>query len=263
MKGGLDELRAKAENPFFRAPHSPFYLSEPFDPGASRADLLCRLKSRLAQLDVLCLDKEATLRPGEIWWPRKAWLNEFSKIIRRFSSLHRRGRKELWSCIKALDNRYSELKLGGKIERLVDRAAKLRNEPAAFAIERQAIAGNRAAHGCFTALQRCHDGRSKISSENWEPYRAILRPPPTETCAAKAEQLIADWWRDDLSPEKPWDDLALWLSAIGNPTLAAKLVGPNSPDFFYATLSEHGNRRRSKALVQRNIDMRYAICHRQ
>ena len=108
----------KAENPFFRAPHSPFYLSEPFDPGASRADLLCQLKSRLAQLDALCFDKEATLRPGEIWWPRKAWLNEFSKIIRRFSSLHRRGRKELWSCIKALDNRYSELKLGGKIERL-------------------------------------------------------------------------------------------------------------------------------------------------
>ena len=41
----------------------------------------------------------------------------------------------------------------------------------------------------------------------------------------------------------------LWLSTIGNPSLAAKLVGPNSPYFFYATLSEHGNRRRSKALA--------------
>ena len=262
MKGGLDELRAKAENPFFRAPHSPFYLSEPFDPGASRADLLCSLRADWHNW-TCCVRQGSHIAS---WRDLVAEEGMAQRILQNYSEIlfiTPAGRKELWSCIKALDNRYSELKLGGKIERLVDRAAKLRNEPAAFAIERQAIAGNRAAHGCFTALQRCHDGRSKISSENWEPYRAILRPPPTETCAAKAEQLIADWWRDDLSPEKPWDDLALWLSAIGNPTLAAKLVGPNSPDFFYATLSEHGNRRRSKALVQCNIDMRYAICHRQ
>jgi hypothetical protein len=244
------EIPNKVENPFLRPPYwSPGYVPEPLDPGASRADLLHRLKACITQMHTFCYDKEATLRPGEIYWPRKAWLNELSKIIRRFSSFHLRGGNELWSCVKALDNRRSALKLSGKIERLVDRAAKLRNEPAAFAIQRQAIAGNRAAYGCFAALQRCHAGRSKILSENWEPYRAILRPPPAETCAARAEQLIADWWRDDLSPEKPWDDLALWLSTIGNPSLAAKLVGPNSPYFFYATLSEHGNRRRSKALA--------------
>ena len=200
-------------------------------------------------MHTFCYDKEATLRPGEIYWPRKAWLNELSKIIRRFSSLHLRGGNELWSCVKAIDNRRSALKLSRTIERLVDRAAKLRNEPAAFAIQRQAIAGNRAAHRCFAALERCHHGKSTFASEDWEQFREILQPRSDETCEAKASQILADWWRDDLSPEKPWDDLALWLSTIGNPSLAAKLVGPNSPYFFYATLSEHGNRRRSKALA--------------
>jgi hypothetical protein len=71
----------------------------------------------------LCFDKEATLLPGEIW-PSEPWLDELSQIIWRLSSLHRQGGNDLWSCIKAIDNRYRTLKLSGKIERLVDRAGK-------------------------------------------------------------------------------------------------------------------------------------------
>jgi hypothetical protein len=152
-------------------------------------------------MHTFCYDKEVTLRPGEIFWPRKAWLCELSECIWRLSSLHRRGRNDLWSRVVAIDNRYPALKLSSKIEKLVDRAAKLYYEPTASAIQRQAIAGNQAAHDCFAAVQRCHDGRSKISSENWEPYREILRPLPAESCADKVEQLVADWWRNDLSPD--------------------------------------------------------------
>ena len=200
-------------------------------------------------MHTFCYDKEATLRPGGIRWPRKAWLDELSEIIWRLSSLHRRGGKDLWSCIKAIDNRYSTLKLSRKIEKFVDRAAKLYYEPLAIAIQRQAISGNQAAHGCFAALQRCHDGRSKISSENWDPYREILRPLRDETCAARAEHLVADWRRDALSPEKPWDDLTSWLSTLGNRPLAEKLIRPDSAYAFYAIVSEYENRSRPKKLA--------------
>jgi hypothetical protein len=106
--------------------------------------------------------------------------------------------------------------------------------------------------GClslFAALQRCHDGRSTISAVDWEPYREILRPLPTQSCAVRAEQLVAEWWRDDLSPEKPWNDLTSWLSTIGNFSLAARLTRPDSVYFFYAIVSEHENRRRAKTLA--------------
>jgi hypothetical protein len=144
----------------------PFCIRQTLKPGASTADLVHRLKASLAQMRKLCFDKEATLLPGEIW-PSEPWLDELSEIIWRLSSLHRRGGKDLWSCIKAIDNRYRTLKLSGKIERLVDRAGKLYREPAAIAFQRQALAGNQAAYHCFVALKRCHDGRGEISSENW------------------------------------------------------------------------------------------------
>jgi hypothetical protein len=200
-------------------------------------------------MDTLCFDNEVTMRSGEIFWPSQPWLDELSEIIWRLSSLHRRGCKDLWSCIKAIDNRHRSLKLSGKIERLVDRAGKLYREPAAIAIQRQALAGNQAAYHCFAALQRCHDGRSTISAVDWEPYREILRPLPTQSCAVRAEQLVAEWWRDDLSPEKPWNDLTSWLSTIGNFSLAARLTRPDSVYFFYAIVSEHENRRRAKTLA--------------
>jgi hypothetical protein len=244
------EIKDKAENPFLRPPYwSPGYVPEPINPDASKADLRHRLKACITQMHTFCYDKEVTLRPGEIFWPRKAWLCELSECIWRLSSLHRRGRNDLWSRVVAIDNRYPALKLSSKIEKLVDRAAKLCYEPTASAIQRQAIAGNQAAHDRFAAVQRCHDGRSKISSENWEPYREILRPLPAESCADKVEQLVADWWRNDLSPDKPWNDLASWLSTIGNACLVAKLVGPDSPYFFYATLSECESRRRRRTLA--------------
>jgi hypothetical protein len=244
------EITDNAENPFLRPPYwSPGYVPEPVYLGASKADLLHRLKASLAKMSSLCLDKEATLRPGGILWPSQPWLDELRGIIWRLASLHKRGGNDLWSCILAIDNRYPALRLSRKITKLVDRAAKLYCEPLAIAIQRRAIPGNQAAHRCFAALERCHDGKSTFASEDWEQFREILQPRSDETCEAKASQILADWWRDDLSPEKPWDDLALWLSTIGNPSLAAKLVGPNSRYFFYATLSEHENRRRSKALA--------------
>jgi hypothetical protein len=241
------EITEKVENPFLRPPYwSPGYVPEPVNLGASKAELLDRLKACLTQMGSFCSDVGVTLRP---LWPSQAWLSELSTIIRRLSSLHRRGGKDLWSCIKAIDNRHRSLKLSGKIERLVDRAGKLYREPAAIAIQRQALAGNQAAYHCFAALQRCHDGRSTISAVDWEPYRKILRPLPTQSCAVRAEQLVAEWWRDDLSPEKPWNDLTSWLSTIGNFSLAARLTRPDSVYFFYAIVSEHENRRRAKTLA--------------
>ena len=227
MKDGREKLRDEAENPFLRAPDSPFYIRQPLKPGASKADLLHRLKSSLAQMSTLCFDREATLRPGETSWPSEPWLDELSEIIRRLSSLHQRGGKDLWSRIKAIDNRYGTLKLSAKIQKLVDRAGKLYREPAAIAIQRQALAGNQAAYHCFVALKRCRDGKSEIASENWSEYRETLQPRPAESCEAKAAQLVIDWLRDDRSPQKPSDHLASWLSTIGNPSLAAKLMRPD------------------------------------
>jgi hypothetical protein len=240
---GEMNLCAEAENPFLRAPHSPFYVPEPFKPGASKAELLGRLKTCLAQMDALCFDKESTLRPGDIFWPSQPWLEELSEIIWRLSSLHRRGGKDLWSCIKAIDNRYRTLKPSGKIERLVDRAGKLYRESAAIAIQRQAIAGNQTAYDCFAALKRCHDGKSQIASENWAQYSEILQPPSVESCEARAAQLVIDWLLDDLRPKKPWDCLASWLSTMGNPSLTAKLM---RPDNFYALVLGSGKQIRPK-----------------
>ena len=242
MNNGNAEIPNKLENPFLRAPDSPFYIRQPLKPGASTADLVHRLKASLAQMSKLCFDKEATLRPSEIW-PSEPWLDELSEIIWRLSSLHRRGGKDLWSCIKAIDNRYRALKLSGKIERLVDRAGKLYREPAAIAIQRQALAGNQAAYHCFVALKSCHDGKSEIASENWSQYREILQPRPAESCEAKAAQLVIDWLLDDLNSKKPWHCLASWLSTIGNPSLAAKLLRPDSAN-FYALVFESGKQRR-------------------
>ena len=228
------EIPNKVENPFLRAPYSPFYVPEPFKPGASKADLLRRLKARLGEMIMLCFAKEAILGPGQTFWPSQAWLDELSECIWRLASLHRRGGKDLWTCVRAIDNRHSRLNLGGKIEKLVDRAAKLYYEPAALAIQRQAIAGNQAAYGCFAALKRCHDGRSEIASENWSQYPEILQPRPAESCEAKAAQLVIDWLLDDLNPKKPWDCLASWY--IGNPSLAAKLMRPDSANFYALVL---------------------------
>ena len=168
-----------------------------------------------------------------------------NKVENPFLRAYRRGGKDLWTCVRAIDNRHSRLNLGGKIEKFVDRATKLYYEPAAFAIQRQAIAGNQVAYGCFAALKRCHDGRSEIASENWSDYPKILRPRPAESCEAKAAQLVIDWLLDDLIPKKPWDCLASWLSTIGNPSLAAKLLRPDSAN-FYALVFGSGKQRRRR-----------------
>jgi hypothetical protein len=226
------EILDESENPFLRATHSSLYLPEPFKLDASKADLLRRLKAQLGEMSMLCGDREDALFSGETSWPSQEWLDELSRNIRRLSSLHRRGGQDLWSCVKAIDNRYSTLKLSRKIEKFVDRAAKLYYEPLAIDIQRQAIAGNQRAYDCFAALKRCHDGTSKIASENWAQYNEIVQPPSVESCEVRAAQLVIDWLLDDLSPRKPWDCLASWLSTIGNPALAATLMRPDSVTFY-------------------------------
>jgi hypothetical protein len=70
--------------------------------------------------------------------------------------------------------------------------------------------------------------RPRIGRNNPE----ILQPRPAESCEAKAAQLVIDWLLDDLNPKKPWDCLASWLSTIGNPSLAAKLMRADSANFL-------------------------------
>jgi hypothetical protein len=70
--------------------------------------------------------------------------------------------------------------------------------------------------------------RPRIGRNNPE----ILQPRPAESCEAKAAQLVIDWLLDDLNPKKPWDCLASWLSTIGNPCLAAKLMRADSANFL-------------------------------
>lgn len=254
------EIPNKVENPFLRAPYSPFYVPQPLKPGASTADLVDRLKASLAQMSKLCFDKEAILQPSEIW-PSEPWLDELSEIIWRLSSLHRRGGNDLWSCIRAIDNRYPALRLSGKIEKLVHRAGNLYRETAAIAIRRLAISGNQAAHYCFAALKRCHDGRSKFASEDWEQFREILQPRSGETCEAKASQILVDWLLDDQSPQKPWDPLASWLSTMGNPFLAAKVMRPDAAA-FYTAFFEYGNRSRpGKSAAMRQKKYRQRMNH--
>jgi hypothetical protein len=236
------EITEKVENPFLRPPYwSPGYVPEPVNLGASKAELLDRLKACLTQMGSFCSDVGVTLRP---LWPSQAWLSELSTIIRRLSSLHKRGGKDPWSCIKAIDNRCAQ-RLGAKIEKLINRAAKLYYEPAAIAMQRQGFGGNQVAFDCFAALKRCHDGISHMASENWAKYAKVLQPSSAESCEAKAAQLVIDWLLDDLSPEKPWDHLASWLSTLGNPTLASKLLRPDRAQ-FYALVFGATKRSRSK-----------------
>jgi len=51
----------------------------------------------------------------------------------------------------------------------------------------------------------------------------------------------------------PWDDLASWLSAIGNRDLAAKLMRPDAAA-FYATISQY--RRKAGSMRQRKYRQR-------
>jgi hypothetical protein len=242
MKDGPDELRDDVDNPFLRIPYSPFYVPKPFPRGASKRDLLRRLKVSLAEMQLLCQD--ATLGSGKTGWPSEGWLEELSENIWRLSLSHKRGGKDPWSCIKAIDNRCAQ-RLGAKIEKLINRAAKLYYEPAAIAMQRQGFGGNQVAFDCFAALKRCHDGISHMASENWAKYAKVLQPSSAESCEAKAAQLVIDWLLDDLSPDKPWDHLASWLSTLGNPTLASKLLRPDRAQ-FYALVFGATKRSRSK-----------------
>ena len=59
---------------------------------------------------------DPSLRPGQDSLAKSGVALRAFTIIWRLASLHGRGRKDLWSCVKAIDNRYSALKLIGKIE---------------------------------------------------------------------------------------------------------------------------------------------------
>ncbi len=96
-----------------------------------------------------CREKGDPLGAGDIRWPGDRWLSGLSTDIQVLASKHKRGGDTIWTCIKATDSRYPSLKLGNNIENMVNRAAKLCQEPAAITIQKQVIVGSRAAQECF------------------------------------------------------------------------------------------------------------------
>ena len=72
---------------------------------------------------------------------------------------------------------------------------------------------------------------------------------------------MVDWLLDDQSPQKPWDPLASWLSTMGNPSLAAKVMRPDAAA-FYAAFFEYGNRSRpGKSAAMRQKKYRQRMNH--
>ena len=168
--------------------------------------------------------------------------------------MHKRGGKTIWTCIKAIDGRYPNLKLGKNIENMVNRAAKLCQEPAAITIQKQAMAGSRAAQECFGALKLCREGECEISSVNWNEYGEMLSPARGQSCQAKATQILIEWLRWNLGVRRDVGPLKYWIARIGNLDLASRLM-PRDAASFYDQMREEDKKMRSrkKAAVRQTI----------
>ncbi len=160
----------------------------------------------------------------------------------------------LWTCIKAIDGRYPNLKLGKNIENMVNRAAKLCQEPAAITIQKQAMAGSRAAQKCFEALKLFREGKCEISSVDWDEYREILTPAPGQNCQAKAAEMVMDWLRWNLGMNRDVAPLKYWIGRIGNLDLASRLM-PRDSATAYDEMREQDEKLKSrkKAVVRQRI----------
>ena len=137
---------------------------------------------------------------------------------------------------------------------MVNRAAKLCQEPVAITIQKRAIAGSRAAQKCFEALKLCREGECEISSVNWNEYGEMLSPARGQSCQAKAAQILIEWLRWNLGVGRDVGPLKYWIGRIGNLDLASRLM-PRDSAAFYDQMREEGEKMRSrkKAAVRQTI----------
>ena len=249
MRNGNPELRVKPANPFLQMRS---FISDPSI--ASRVDLLHSLRACLSAINGFCREKGDPLGTGDVIWPGDRWLSALSADIRILALKHKRGGKTIWTCIKAIDGRYPTLKLGKNIENMVNRAAKLCQEPAAITIQKQAMAGSRAAQKCLHALKLFREGKCEISSVDWDEYREILTPAPGQNCQAKAAEIVMDWLRWNLGVGRDVGPLKYWIGRIGNLDLASRLM-PRDATTFYDQMREEDKKMRSrkKAAVRQTI----------
>jgi hypothetical protein len=136
----------------------------------------------------------------------------------------------------------------------VNRAAKLCQEPAAITIQKQAMAGSRAAKKCFEALKLFREGKCEISSVDWDEYREILTPAPGQNCQAKAAEMVMDWLRWNLGMNRDVAPLKYWIGRIGNLDLASRLM-PRDSATAYDEMREQDEKLKSrkKAVVRQRI----------
>jgi hypothetical protein len=242
-------LRAKPANPFLQVPS---FTSDPSI--VSRADPLRGLRACLSAMNGFCREKGDPLGVGDIIWPGDRWLSGLSADIQILASKHKRGGNTIWTCIKTIDGRYPNLKLGKNIENMVNRAAKLCQGPAAITIQKQAMAGSRAAKKCFEALKLFREGKCEISSVDWDEYREILTPAPGQNCQAKAAEMVMDWLRWNLGMNRDVAPLKYWIGRIGNLDLASRLM-PRDSATAYDEMREQDEKLKSrkKAVVRQRI----------
>jgi hypothetical protein len=201
-----------------------------------------------------CREKGDPLGAGDIIWPGGRWLSGLSADIQILASKHKRGGNTTWTCIRAIDSRYPSLKLGNNIENMVNRAARLCHEPLAIKIQKEAIAGDRAAQKCFEALKLGREGQCGISSVNWDEYRETLKPEPGESCQLKAMRILIDWLRWNLGVERDVAPLKYWIGRVGNLDLASRLM-PRDSATVYDEMREEDEKLkfRKKAAVRQRI----------
>jgi hypothetical protein len=201
-----------------------------------------------------CREKGDPLGVGDIIWPGDRWLSGLSADIQILASKHKRGGNTIWTCIIAIDSRYPSLKLGNSIENMVSRAARLCQEPLAIKIQKQAMAGSRAAQKCFEALKLFREGKCEISSVDWDEYREILTPAPGQNCQAKAGEMVMDWLRWNLGMNRDVAPLKYWIGRIGNLDLASRLM-PRDSATAYDEMREQDEKLKSrkKAVVRQRI----------
>ena len=181
----MKDANVKPDNPLLQV---PYFFSDPSI--FSRADLLKSLRACLRGMSRFCREKGDPLGSGDVIWPGDRWLSGFCA---RYSSarLNAQPRRQDYRNVHQSNRRpLPPLKLGKNIENMVNRAAKLCQEPAAITIQKQATAGSRVAQECVGALKLCREGECEISSVNWNKYGEMLSPARGQSCQAKATQIL-------------------------------------------------------------------------
>jgi hypothetical protein len=102
-------------------------LTRPFKvTAASQEELVSELRALLERIRRCCRTSTDPIVPMRYaLWPQRNLLTRLSDNIQNLAAKLRRGRKTLWSCIEAIDDRVPSLKLGKSITGMVSRAAEL------------------------------------------------------------------------------------------------------------------------------------------